>query len=67
VKITMQHVRRVRGFSRRDGFCAKGVRRWFAMHDLDYPDFLKNGIDEEVLLATNDPMALATVEQAHGE
>jgi len=62
----MAHVRQVEGFSPRRGFCASGTRKWFARYGLDYSDFLKNGIDEEKLLATGDPMALATVEQAHG-
>lgn len=62
----MKHIRNVRGFTKKPGFCARGVRNWFQRHDLDYSDFLKNGIDEEILLATNDPMARAVVEQAHG-
>ena len=67
MKITMQHVRNVKGFSRRGGFCARGIRAWADRMGLDYADFVKNGIDEEVLLATNDPMALAVVRQAHGQ
>ena len=67
VKITMAHLRTVRGFTRKPGFCSRGVRRWFKHYGLDYSDFLKNGIDEEVLLKTNDPMAVAAVEQAHGK
>lgn len=67
MKITMQHLRSVKGFTAKPGFCAHGVRAWFARHNMDYTDFLKNGVDEEVLLATNDPMALAVVEQAHGQ
>lgn len=63
----MEHMRQVRGFTARPGFCAKGIRRWFAARGLDYSDFLKNGIDEEHLLATGDPMATAVVRQAHGQ
>jgi len=66
VKITMAHIRQVRGFSKKPGFCASGTRDWFKRYGLDYSDFLKNGIDEEKLLETGDPMAIATVEQAHG-
>ena len=66
MKITMAHVRQVRGFSKKPGFCAAGTRDWFAKYNLDYRDFVKNGIDEEKLLATGDAMAIATVEQAHG-
>ena len=63
----MAHVRQVRGFSTKPGFCAKGIRRWFSERKLDYRDFLKNGIDEERLLETGDPMAVAVVRQAHGQ
>ena len=64
--ITMQDVRKTEGFSKRVGLCAKGTRLWFAKHNLDYTDFLKNGIAEEILLATGDAFANAVVEQAHG-
>ena len=67
MNITMSHLRQTRGFSARPGFCARGVRAWFAKHNLDYNDFLKNGIDEQRLLDTGDPMAVAVVEQAHGK
>lgn len=63
----MQHMRQVKGFTVKGGFCARGIRRWFHEHNLDYSDFLKNGIDEEVLLNSGDPMAIAVVEQAHGK
>lgn len=64
--ITMQDVRLTTGFSRRVGLCARGTRAWFAKYNLDYSDFLKNGIAEEALLATGDAFAVAVVEQAHG-
>lgn len=67
MKITMAHLRRVKGFTAKPGFCAKGVRLWFLRNGFDYSDFLKNGIDEERLLETGDPMARAAVEQAHGK
>lgn len=63
----MAHMRQVRGFTTKPGFCASGIRRWFTHYGYDYSDFLKNGIDEELLLKTNDPMARAVVEQAHGK
>lgn len=67
MKITMEHVRQVKGFSARSGFCRKGVRFWFKQRNLSYRDFLKDGIDEETLLASGDPMAVAVVRQAHGK
>ena len=63
----MQHVRQVKGFTAKPGFCPRGVRNWCRMRGIDYVDFLRNGIDEEVLLKSGDPMAKAVVEQAHGK
>lgn len=45
-------------------FCSKGARAWFRRYKLDYLHFVGNGIDAEVLLATNDPFAIRAVEQA---
>lgn len=42
---------------RRTGHCARGIRRWFDGHQLDFQSFLKNGIDADVLLATGDALA----------
>ena len=39
------------------GYCASGARRWFEAHNLDFKDFIANGIEAEVLLATGDAMA----------
>jgi hypothetical protein len=49
-------------------YCARGVREFFARHELDYNDFLQNGIPAEKLLAAsgNDAMAVAAVEVARG-
>lgn len=63
----MEHMRQVRGFSARPGFCRRGVKVWFEERGLDYQDFLKNGIDEAALLKSGDPMAVAVVRQAHGQ
>lgn len=35
---------------RKAGYCLKGCRAWFEDHpDLDYRDFVRNGIDPSVL------------------
>ena len=49
-------------------YCARGVREFFARHELDYSDFLQNGVPAEKLLAAsdNDAMAVAAVEVARG-
>lgn len=44
--------------------CAKGVRSFFIKHGFDFQDFLKNGIDAQLLLSTNDTMARQVVEVA---
>lgn len=44
--------------------CAKGVRAFFIKHGFDHQDFLKNGIDAQLLLATSDTMAVQVVEIA---
>ena len=44
------------------GHCVKGAKRWFADHGLDFRDFLKNGIDEETFLNTNDGHARQVVD-----
>jgi len=41
----------------RQGYCAKGIRKWFETNDLDWQDFLKNGIDESKVLKINDAMS----------
>ncbi len=62
--VTIAHVRSVPGLSKRAGFCARGGRAWFARHGLDWTQFVRNGIDAEVLLATGDGLALAVVDHA---
>jgi len=48
---------------RNAGHCVAGARTWFGEYDLDFRDFLKNGIDADVLLATGDAMAVQVVER----
>lgn len=43
-------------------YCARGARRWWARHGLDWSDFIKHGIDAEILAATGDAMALRLVQ-----
>lgn len=57
MKITVNHARQL-------DYCSRGIRRFFKQYKLDLRDFLKNGIEEEVLLKTNDPHALKLIEHA---
>lgn len=46
------------------GYCSRGMRLFAKTHDLDWEDFLHNGIDAEVLRAIDDDMARAVVLEA---
>lgn len=46
------------------GFCAKGRRKFFAEHGLDYLAFVRRGIPAKKLLALDDNMANRVVEVA---
>lgn len=46
------------------GYCNRGGRDFFASHGLDWADFVRNGIDSDVLRALNDAMADKVIEQA---
>jgi len=48
-------------------YCTPGIRGFFARHNLDLSNFLKNGIESEILIATGDSMALKVVEAAEAE
>lgn len=45
-------------------YCRKGGREFFKKHDLDWSDFLKNGLEHDVFVATGDAMAIRMVEEA---
>jgi hypothetical protein len=63
--VTMQHVRTIPYYQARAGFCLPKVRTWFKRHGLDFADFIRNGIDEQKLLATGDGLADAIVKWAY--
>lgn len=59
MKITADHMRGM--------FCVSGARTWARRHNLDFRDFLKNGIDSEKLLATGCGLAKQIVERVEKE
>lgn len=61
VTVRMEHVRRC-------GYCAAGVRDYFARFGIDYTAFIMNGIDADDLLrlTNNDALAQEVVEVARG-
>jgi hypothetical protein len=48
-------------------YCNNGARKFFQRHNLDWSDFVKNGITEEQLINTGDAMAVRLVEFAKGK
>lgn len=53
--------------ARAAGICVTGSRAWFRSQGLDFRDFLRNGIDAEVLRATGDPIVARAVAEAERE
>lgn len=48
------------------GICIDGARSFWDTHNLDWVDFLINGIDSDILLRLNDHMATEAVEKTEG-
>ncbi|MCE5420247.1 MAG: hypothetical protein JJ713_05620 [Acidithiobacillus sp.] len=46
------------------GYCARGMRRWFAGREYSWQDFITQGVPAAWLRASNDAMALRVAEQA---
>lgn len=55
MRIYMHHIREAK-------MCAKGTRQFFVDRGWDFQDFLKNGIDIEVVKTCEDAMAKQVVE-----
>lgn len=62
--VTIQHLHTVPTWNGRQGFCHSQAREFFQAHDLDWLDFVRNGIDAERLIATGDALAIHVVEHA---
>ncbi|MGU9776200.1 hypothetical protein ACV3J7_07330 [Salmonella enterica] len=56
--ITMAQIRAAGG-------CAAGVRAFFHRYDLDFRDFMENGIAADALLATGDALAVDVVNKTY--
>ena len=65
--VTVAHLRTVPGLTPKPGFCARGGRRWFARHGLDWTAFVRSGIEAQTLVATGDGLAMRLVEHARSE
>jgi len=65
--ITIDDLHRVPTWNGRQGYCHSQSRAFFKRHDLDWLDFVRNGIDADVLLKTGDALAVYLVEFVRGE
>ena len=45
-------------------YCSKGMRHWCKQNGISYLKFIKEGIEEELLIKSNDTMAIKVVEYA---
>jgi len=52
------HVKHVRMANGGRGYCMRGMREWFAHHNLPLSVFRVDGLPVEVIEATGDSMAL---------
>lgn len=62
--VTVQHLHTVPTWNGRLGFCHSMSREFFKRYGLDWRGFLEHGIDEELLLATGDALAITLVKHA---
>lgn len=62
--VTVQHLHTVPTWTTRTGYCAKQSRAFFTEQGLDWLNFVREGIDAEVLLATGNALAAHLVEHA---
>jgi len=58
--VTLAHCRQL-------GYCSRGLRAFFARHELDWPGFRHAGLPAEVIEATGDAMARRAAELARAE
>ena len=50
--------------ARQLGYCARGMRRWFAAHGIAWSTFIEEGVSVHWLRATGDLMAIRLAKQA---
>lgn len=62
--VTIQHMHSVPTWNGRQGYCHGQAREFFKRHNLDWWDFLNNGIEADLLLATGDALAAVLVQYA---
>jgi hypothetical protein len=55
--VTMQDIRAAK-------MCSRGARAFCVRHGLDWSELIKNGLDDKLIEATGDAMAIRLVEVA---
>ena len=63
MRIYLHHARSILGPNGR-GYCSRGMRDFAERYGLDWEDFLRNGIDAEILRAIDDHMVKAVIAEA---
>ena len=53
--------------ARRLGYCARGMRRWFAGREYTWPDFIGDGVPVDWLRSCHDAMADRVANEAERE
>lgn len=46
------------------GYCNRGARRWLTERGISWPEFLRDGVDADLLRDSGDAMAITAVELA---
>jgi hypothetical protein len=49
------------------GYCSRGLRQFALRHNIDWVDWVNNGVDSEKLVSTGDEMAIVVVEKLSGK
>lgn len=61
--ITMRHFRTIPNGGK-VGYCTKGGRRFFDRYGLDWTEFVRSGLPEELFINTGDALAINLVKHA---
>lgn len=56
--VTVADLERLRDDPQDASFCVRGLKAWANSHDLDFKDFVRNGIPISKLEATGDATAM---------
>lgn len=60
MQVYLHHARKLK-------YCSSGIRQFCQIYDIKFVDFVRNGIDSEVLAKTNDDLAIDMIKLAEEE